>query len=335
MSEASAAPSPETADTVTLSGRPCCEKGALRKAFGTIGAGALALIGRCTLLPGAGLSLGIAAGSLLGPVGAVVGGLAGLAAGAYVEMRGKFQGIVPVGRIVGGTIGGAVGETLGAAAEKLRLPIHLPDALVKETKGYSFGKLLSRVGDVAYTSHKLISREEADKIIALLKPGDILLTNHDVYMDFEIPERLLLGAKGGWTHGAVYMGDGKTMESLVRTKGVITRDVRTLIEEDHHVMVLRPKYRDPGDAQKVVEAARKFADAKYDFKFSLESDDKLYCTELVYKAVKNGAPYVNVEPWSILGKKIVPPDSFFQSKDFDVIYNTGSNFWLNYLSKFD
>jgi hypothetical protein len=318
------------------------------KVLGTIGAGVGAITGRLGLLA-ASSTLGAMAGSaVLGPLGAIVGGAIGLGAGAFVEFRDKaFKGIeiagrrVPLGRMVGGMVGGVIGSTVGRVLDKI--PFKKPKlgshGLHQESQGFSLKKLVKNVGNVNHTS--LPTMDEAGKtqeIVDILKPGDILLTNSDLWMDFEIPLKLV-GSRGDWTHTAVYDGHGKSIEALA-SKGVVERPVEELVGGNHHVRVMRPKYSE-GGADKAIEYARSKVGMPYDFKFS-DTDDSFYCIELSQKALAHAVPELPLQSnklfWNKFGPRVVTPETFnkaaAQSENLDIVYDTGSNFNRNYLAKF-
>ncbi len=309
------------------------------RVLGTVGAGGGALVGRLGFVS-ASAAAGAVAGGLLGPVGAVLGGVVGAAGGAFVEFRDKyFQGSkvgdrhLPLGRMAGGLVGGVAGSLAGKALDKLPGDVKLgSDSFDKLTEGFSLKKLVGNLSNVKHTSNKTMDEKGATaEIVEKLKPGDVVMTNNDLYMDFEIPLKLA-GHKGDWTHTALYVGDGKVVESL-GSRGVVKRDVEDLVGTNHHVKVLRPDYPE-GGLPKTIAEAESHIGKPYDNKFSLKSDDAFYCIEHTQKSVKVGIPEVDLEPSSILGLKVVSPETFNTSKDLETVYDTGSKFSDIYFSKF-
>lgn len=318
------------------------------KVLGTIGAGVGAITGRLGLLAGTATAGAMAGGAVLGPIGAVAGGVVGLGAGAFVEFRDKaFKGIklfgrhLPMGRIVGGLVGGIIGSTVGKVLDKI--PFKKPKlgsaAFHDESQGFSLKKLFKNVGDVNHTSRPTMNEAgKTQEIVDTLKPGDIIVTNSDLWMDFEIPMKLT-GARGDWTHTAVYDGNGKSIEALA-SRGVVERPVEELIGENHHVRVMRPKYPE-GGAENAIEYARSKVGMPYDFKFS-DSEEAFYCIELSQKALAKAAPQIPLESnklfWNKFGPRVVTPETFnkaaAKSEDLEIVYDTGSNFNRNYLAKF-
>ncbi|MDR2211452.1 MAG: hypothetical protein LBO65_08335 [Spirochaetaceae bacterium] len=70
-------------------------------------------------------------------------------------------------------------------------------------------------------------------------------------------------------------------------------------------------------------SAAEYKGRSFDWSFDLENDDKLYCTELLYAALKNTAPEIQLETVFIkeLGRKIVPLEACSNSEYFkEVVY---------------
>ena len=331
-------------DSVTLG--VADESSRNQRVLGNIAAGVGALAGRLGLVLGS-AAAGATAGTVLGPVGAVVGGIVGLGSGAFVEFRDQtFKGLeikgkrFPIGRMVGGMVGGTLGAAVGKVLDKL--PFAKPklgsEALNQEPKDFTLRKLAKNVGNVCHTSMPTMNEMgKTQEIVEVLRPGDILVTNNDLWMDFEIPLKLT-GSKGDWTHTAIYDGEGTSIESLAK-RGVTERPIETLIGENHHVRVLRPNYPEGGE-QKAIDFARAQIGKPYDMKFALD-DEKFYCIELTHRALEEGAPNTGLRPhkllWNKLGPDVVTPKSFNQAIDGDqleMVYDTGSNFTRNYLAKF-
>lgn len=300
------------------------------KALGTIMAGAGALVGRLAI-PVLATSFGAGCLAAFGGAAAAVGGAVGLGLGLFAEFRNRrYEGFVPVGRVLGGLAGGIVGTAAGYGLDKLGLNI-TNERLRDETKGYSLTKLLGRLTDVSHTSHETLNAEQVATFKSKMKPGDVLVTNHDEFLDIEIPEALL-GIGGGWSHTGIYVGDGQVVEALWG-QGVIKRPVDDLLTSNHHVRILRPDYED-GQADKAIEEANSHVGKPYEARFNLEGDDKFGCVELVHKCITRSAPQVSLEPHSFFGKKFLSHKVFNDSPDLEVIEDTGSNFIYNYLSKF-
>jgi hypothetical protein len=268
----------------------------------------------------------------MGGWGGLIGGAVGLGVGLFTEFRNKqYTGFLPVGRFVGGMLGGILGASVGTLLDKVSFD-PTSERLRQETAGFSLEKLAGRLADVSYTAHKTFTPERTQEFKDKLEPGDIIVTNHDKFLDIEVPE-MILGVGGAWTHTAVYVGKGQVVESLWAT-GVVQRPIEEVLGEQHHARILRPGYKTPQDAQAAADEAKKHVGAGYDAKFDLASDEGFGCVELVYKAVHRAAPYIDLKPHSFFGKEYLSHKVFNRSPDMTVIEDTGSSFFYNYLSKF-
>lgn len=316
-------------DTVSIGDNEISKSKACHNVFGAVGTATGAIAGRVILPLASAAFTGSMVGTAVGgPLGTVVGTLAGLGVGAIYEYKSK------VGRFVGGLVGGAIGVGLGKLASLI--PGYKPGKiLTEETKGFSFKSLFSKLMNPEYTSHKKIDSGEAQKVINDLKPGDLIITNNDGDYKFELAQRFM-GKSGSWTHIGMVSENNTVLEVLISTDGPTESPTENLFTENHHVIILRPDYKNPESVKKTLKKAREyFGKAKYDFNFKLGSEEKLYCQEYIYKAMKDGAPDIKVEPSRFLGIEYLSADDFIDSPDVKTVYNTGSNFWLNLLSKFD
>jgi hypothetical protein len=314
------------------------------KVCGTIGTAIGAGIGNLAALPVLGAVKAAAlGGALLGPAGAIIGGIIGAGAGIFIE--GKLH----PGRILGGLIGGAAGMGVGKVLDKLG---HKPSqALAEETKGFSYKTLFHKLMDPKFTSHKKISSEEVKDIMAKLQPGDLLIGNNDNGFTFEMVQKMI-GSTGNWTHIAIQGKDDTVMEVMipnmtdrsenrgedfmtVLNRPYMENKTEDMLMRNHHVIVLRPNYKDKESIEKVFKAGREYSNVSYDMLFNLKSDDKHYCTEFAYKVLRKAAPEIDLKPSSFLGYKYISADDFIESPDVKVVHDTGSNFWHNYLSKYD
>lgn len=300
---------------------------AIRNVFGAIGTAVGAVLGRIAVGVAGGIA-GAVAGSTAGPLGTVIGTIAGLGVGSLYEYRSKM------GRFGGGMLGGAVGIAASKAATLI--PGYTPSkALTEETKGFSYKSLFKKLLSPNYTSHKKISSEEAQEVIKNLKPGDLIITNNDEDYKFELAQKLM-GKTGAWTHIGMVSDKNTVLEVLISTDGPTESDPESLFTSNHHVAILRPDYKNPDSVKGSIKKAREyFGKAEYDFDFRLGTEDKLYCQEYIYKALQDGAPEVNVKPSRFMGLDYLSADDFLESPDVKQTWSTGSNFWMNLLSKFD
>lgn len=321
-------------DSVEVSSPPPASPAQVGGALGAM-AGAL-LVGRPLASLAVAAGSAALAGSLLGPVGAVVGGLAGLYGGVKLELKTK------AGRLLGGMVGGVVGSGLGKVAGWLGASPS--GALAQECKGFSLGSLPSKLLNPHYTSHPKVSAEIAAEGAALTQPGDIIITNDDGNFMLELIQKGIglvstgYGVKADWTHIYMVDHDNKVLDILLDGNGPTRFPVEHAFTDNCHAKILRPRYSSPEARQRVLENMNdKFGKIAYDDSFDFKTDDRQYCLEYVGKALMKEDPSLGLETSRILGRdtwQYLTPDNFDKNPNFEEVYSTGSNFWLNWLSHF-
>ncbi len=315
------------------------------KTAGAVGAAVGASIGKLAL-PALGVAGGLLAAAVLGPLGVGVACVLGAAAGVFAEKKTR------AGNIALGMAGGAIGTGIGKAAEKMDIA---PSArMANATKNFSLKSLYSKLAAPHYTSSQKITYEEAAEIKKHLKPGDIIVGNNDTTMNFEITQKII-GASGDWTHACIVKDQNTVMEVLIPEvtdrdidsdkhrkisakddpdRGYIENTPENMITRNHHLMILRPQYKDDESIQNVIKVGESMKDVKYDVFFNLSSDDRMYCTEFVYKVLQKAAPEIKIEPNKFMGIKFITGDELKNSKNIDTVYNTGSDFLTNFMHKY-
>lgn len=160
-----------------------------------------------------------------------------------------------------------------------------------------------------------------------LKPGDILLTRRDGYLSNTF-------LPGYWGHAAMYLGSPQEIRALGKDPALeealseydgkdrdgfpfaaieaIGEGVRFSSAEfaldANSLAVLRPKVT-PEETHTAIVRAMKLRGTPYDFSFDLSSQDKLICTELVYRAF---APHLDVRLEKVAGRKTLKPDGMLR-----------------------
>lgn len=157
----------------------------------------------------------------------------------------------------------------------------------------SSGRLVAELRD--HWSSKRIAPETVEQLAALLEPGDVLATRHDVAMS-----NLFL--PGYWPHSALYVGksgdrerlgivvdeevsrvwhgDRRVLEAL--KDGVHFRPIAETLSVDA-VAVLRPRL-EPSEIARAIERVAPHQGKMYNFDFDFFRSDRLVCTEVVYRA---------------------------------------------------
>ncbi len=303
-----------------------------RKVCGALGASNFAFASHFAMAGGfatAGAIIGGAVGALLGPAGAVIGKIAGGAVGAYAGT--KLQGKTLIGRKLAGRLGGLVGDAFGCVAKALRLPLRSDH--IEETRNYSYETMKTHLGTTTYTSHPRISGKDAEEFIGKLKPGDLVLTNDEACTIFSL---LIVAADGkaDFNHALLYEGDGKTLESRTVTHGVAEGNLKEVLQHKHHAVAVRPHY-EQGQDEAVVNAGKGMIGTKYDYLFGM-GDDSMYCSEFVYKAVKDGAPQIDFKKRPLITKEVVLPGDLLRTSEADVVAEVGKDNTLfnSFMAKF-
>ena len=155
-----------------------------------------------------------------------------------------------------------------------------------------------------------ISREQIAAVRPLMKPGDIVFERRDWSLTN-------IGLPGFWPHVALYVGTpaerrttfGDAFEESIRGKnrgrydrvlskativeavggGTVTSTFERSADADYFA-VIRPRL---SAEQKAAAIARAFAflGTPYDFEFDFVTDDRIVCSELVYKAYEGAIPF--------------------------------------------
>jgi hypothetical protein len=118
-----------------------------------------------------------------------------------------------------------------------------------------------------------------DAVASLLEPGDVIVARHDHALS-----NLFL--PGYWPHAALHVGprDAADPRSVLeaRKDGVLLRPLHDTLAVDAFV-VLRPRL--PADAvARAITNALQHEGKEYNFDFDFFTDDRLVCTEVVYRA---------------------------------------------------
>lgn len=156
-----------------------------------------------------------------------------------------------------------------------------------------------------------ISASERARLMRVLQPGDVIQC----------------GNNASFVHAAFYLGDDRIVHALAQEGfgrsmiGVIEEKLSDYLErvERDKVVVLRPRWTAETLA-KGIEIARAQVGKPYDTLFLTDSDDRLYCTELVYHVLtRTGA--ARVEPHLAVAKwRIVTNEDLRRSPDMRVVY---------------
>lgn len=182
-----------------------------------------------------------------------------------------------------------------------------------------WSKFITFVGDIKFFGWKKplwlifnapgykLKGEHYRQVIKIIKPGDVLLSRSEQYLDtYLIP--------GFWTHAGFFYGGAKERVVHAISDGVIIEDIINFMRADA-LVVLRPR---EDHIERAIILARSMVNQEYDFLFNFNDKTRLSCTELIFCCYPR-----LIQPRKRMGKMIVIADDiFFNKKDFNVIWDS-------------
>ena len=158
-----------------------------------------------------------------------------------------------------------------------------------------------------------INEKQISELKSVLKPGDIILN----------------GNNSSFIHSILFMGNDTIIHSLA-TPGRNTKFLGTIREtlteylfraERDKFIVLRYKNLDPNELNKVFDYANKQIGKSYDTLFLMNSDSRMYCTELVFQAVMQFTNQPKIYPHKVvLGWQLITNEDFMDSPDLETVW---------------
>jgi len=173
-----------------------------------------------------------------------------------------------------------------------------------------------------FHTQKLTDEQKAE-IKANIQPGDIILTLYPGYPGWQVLEEVT--ARSHFTHAALYEGDGKVLETL-STTGVTRTELDDTLNDTAMIEIIRPPYKTPEDRDSVIAYSRSKLGEPYDYAFNTENDKELYCSEMIYWALKGMPNPIEVKGNHFAGHHIVGPQALESIPDSKVIFSTGASF---------
>ncbi len=176
----------------------------------------------------------------------------------------------------------------------------------------------------------LISPQQVGELRKILQPGDILLERRNWFLSNAF-------LPGFWPHAALYLGNQQELEALgvaddprvtphrneflgedeaghpyavieAISEGVVFTSLEHSVGEADAVAVLRPRLSD-GQRREAIARAFSHHEKPYDFEFDFFSNDRLVCSELVYRAYDG---MLTLPLTRIMGRQTLPVNTFVE-----------------------
>ncbi len=211
--------------------------------------------------------------------------------------------------------------------ERLSFSVRLADCFIK-----SFLTLLEMP---VVSNYPLMTGKRREEILAMVKPGDIILETHNSYPGWQLLEKIT--GNSDFTHMSIYEGGGKLIEAVTghpSGMGVARTELAEYLRGRIAIKVIRPLYASEEDIASALSYAVSQIGKPYDGAFDFDDNSCVYCSELIAKALSSMPNAVKVEMHELFGRKFLLPDHFLSIENLQIIYDDGSNFWKNQLSHY-
>gem|GEM_PF-820596 len=168
-----------------------------------------------------------------------------------------------------------------------------------------------------------LTEEQKTEIKASIQPGDIILTMYPGYPGWQVLEEVT--ARSHFTHAALYEGDGKVLETLSNS-GVTRTELDDTLNDTALLEIIRPPYQTKEDRDSVIAYSQSKLGNSYDYAFNTDNDNELYCSEMLYWALKSMPHPMEVKGNNFMGRYIVGPQALESIPDSKVVFSTGASF---------
>lgn len=104
--------------------------------------------------------------------------------------------------------------------------------------------------------------------------------------------------------------------------GSVRKDyLEDFLKNTHRIGIFRLK---TADADMAVKIATSFVGVAFDRKFKLNDSSELYCSELIYLAMKNTFPRFTPKTIELCGQKIIPVDALISAEYTVELFDSGA-----------
>lgn len=160
------------------------------------------------------------------------------------------------------------------------------------------------------TRPKTVVTEEAyHDIRQTIQPGDVVLLRSKWR-----PTNIFI--PGFWSHAALYVGEGKTIDAAFPE--VRRSTLMELMLRADYIAVMRPSRFTARELQKAVEYAERAVGEPYDFMFD-PGHNALYCSELCWHALKLAKPAWKFVARERMGVATVTPQDLYDSREMRLL----------------
>ncbi len=159
-----------------------------------------------------------------------------------------------------------------------------------------------------------VTPQDIQALLPRLQPGDVILCGNDK----------------SFVHGALYLGRGEIVHALAtqpdmhdRFRGVVKESLSTYISRSERdtFVILRAKGQSSVNFTPAFNYAVAQVGKQYDSLFLLQNDERLYCTELVWSALRKLARPPRVLPHAVkYGWEMVTVEDFMDSPDLETVW---------------
>jgi uncharacterized protein YycO len=218
---------------------------------------------------------------------------------------------------------GQMAKNVGKAVAEARDNIGSALTKVRKQGVYTATIVSGALSNVPFpTAIEPFPAEDRETVKSLLKPGDIILQKNEGAIIMQAMSKVVTGSD--FVHAALYEGDGKMLESVVR--GVREASVDEYLRGENSVQIVRPHYESEADLQAAIEFAKEQKGKPYNMLFDDRTKESYYCTQLVREAFQAMPHPIEVHVSDFMGKHIVGAGAFQNIPDAEVIYNRGGSF---------
>jgi uncharacterized protein YycO len=164
-------------------------------------------------------------------------------------------------------------------------------------------------GTIIHPRKNHLKRTDLKRAKKVLKKGDIILVG-----GLRRVSKLAISPKGCITHSMMYLGYRSFIHSI--GDGVEIDGMHDIFCEYDTMIVLRTKNRPKAKIAKLLKTAKELLGTPYDFEFS-KDNNKLYCTEFVYKCYKKSGLKTGIPK----GTHPIRPENFLNSS-FEIVFTS-------------